>query len=122
MAKILIVDDDPETTKLFESIVKTGGHVSQSVLEARDSIVAAQSFQPDVIMLDIMMANVNGITICKHLKADDALKRIPVMMVSALSDEGSKRDSINAGAEMFLTKPVMPKDLLGHIQTVLQTK
>ena len=119
MSKILIVDDDLETTKLFESILKSGGHTSLSVTESKDSIAAVQTFQPDLILLDIMMANINGITICKFLKSDAELRHIPVIMVSALSDEGSKRDSMNAGADDFIVKPIIPTNFLAKINSFL---
>jgi DNA-binding response OmpR family regulator len=119
MAKILIVDDDLETTKLFESIIKTSGHITSSVTESKDSISAIQAFQPNLILLDIMMANINGIAICKFIKADPDLKRIPVVMVSALSDDGTKRDAINAGADDFIVKPVIPSSFLAQIKSIL---
>lgn len=119
MAKILIVDDDIETIKLFEAIVKSGGHDTQSVTESINSIKAVQTYKPDLILLDIMMANINGIEICKFIKSDASMREIPVVMVSALHDVGTKRDAANAGADDFIVKPVSPKTFVQQINTIL---
>ena len=119
MAKILIVDDDAQTTALLESLVKTKGHDPKSVHLSRHAIEVAHSVNPDIILLDIMMEGINGIELCKLFKADSAFKNTPVIMVSALDDIGSKRDSFNAGAVDFITKPVRPGDLNQRIQEAL---
>ncbi len=119
MARILIVDDDLETTKLFEGIIKTSGHEPFSITESKNATNAIEIFQPDLILLDIMMANINGIQLCKLIKSDPKTAKIPVVMVSALSDEGSKRDSFNAGANEFVVKPIIPKAFLALINAAL---
>jgi len=120
MAKILIVDDDAQTTALLESMVKMTGNEPTSVNLSRHAIQVARSINPDIILLDIMMEGINGIELCKLLKADANLGSIPVVMVSALSDIGSKRDSFNAGAIDFITKPVLPRDFAERIQEILR--
>ncbi len=119
MAKILIVDDDVQTTTLLESLVKMSGHESTSVNLSRHAIQVASSINPDLILLDIMMEGINGIELCKLIKADPILGKTPVIMVSALDDIGSKRDSFNAGAKDFITKPVRPVDFTSRIKDVL---
>lgn len=119
MAKILIVDDDSQTTALLESLVKMSGHEPTSVNLSRNAIQVASSVNPDLILLDIMMEGINGIELCKLIKADSMLKNTPVIMVSALSDIGSKRDSFNAGAADFITKPVLPRDFVERIKEVI---
>lgn len=120
MAKILIVDDDTQTTTLLESMVKMKGHEPTSVNLSRYTIKTASAIHPNIILLDIMMEEYNGIELCKLLKADPNLKNIPVIMVSALDDPASKKDSFNAGAVDFITKPVTPDDLAQRIQDALR--
>ncbi len=120
MANILIVDDDIETIKLIEGIIKTDGHKPFSVTESKNALEAVKSILPDLILLDIMMAEINGIAICKLIKSDPAISRIPVVMVSALGDEGTKRDAAKAGADAFITKPIFPKHFLQTIEGVLK--
>lgn len=119
MAKILIVDDDIQTTLLLESLVKINGHQPTSVNLSRLAIEVADTIKPDLILLDIMMEGVNGIELCKIIKSDSDLKKVPVIMVSALDDIGSKRDSFNAGALDFITKPIRPNDFSERIQSAL---
>lgn len=116
MAKILIVDDDVETTALFQSLIRNSGHESVVVNNSLTAIETIKAELPDLILLDIMMPDVNGIELCKIIKATHAIKNIPVVMVSALGDIGTKRDSANAGAEDFLTKPVLPHDLAKRLR------
>jgi len=117
MAKILIVDDDIETTALFERLIRSIGHEPVTVNTSLIAIETIKSESPDLILLDIMMPDVNGIELCKMIKANLHTKHIPVMMVSALSDMGTKRDSSNAGAEDFLTKPVLPQDFAKKLKS-----
>lgn len=119
MSKILIVDDDTQTTALLESLVKINGHDPTSVNLSRHAIQVANSVIPDLILLDIMMEGINGIELCKLIKADTILKDTPVIMVSALDDIGSKRDSFNAGAIEFVTKPVRPSEFADLLKEVL---
>ena len=119
MSKILIVDDDTQTTALLESLVKINGHQPTSVNLSRHAIQVANSIIPDLILLDIMMEGINGIELCKLIKADTILKDTPVIMVSALDDIGSKRDSFNAGAIEFITKPVRPSEFAELLKEVL---
>lgn len=122
MAKILIVDDDHETIKLLESIVRSKGHEPFSVSESKNAIKAVETIMPDIILLDIMMAEINGIAICKLIKSSPDLNHIPVVMVSALNDEGSKKDAYNAGANEFLTKPIYPNEFMRRINEMLAAK
>jgi DNA-binding response OmpR family regulator len=119
MAKILIIDDDTQTTKLLESIVKLSGHQAVSVHNSMNAVEMAKSNEPDLILLDIMMPGINGIELCKIFHSTSDLKDIPIIMVSALNDIGSKKDSFNAGAKDFLTKPVLPKVLTNKIDALI---
>jgi len=119
MAKILIIDDDTETIKLLESIVQLDGHNTNSVSESKQAYLTVETYMPDLVLLDIMMPEINGIAICKLIKSNPQTNHIKVMMISALSDEGTKRDSKNAGADQFVTKPILPRVLTQQINDLL---
>lgn len=119
MAKILIVDDDKETTNLLEKIVKLRGHQPASVNNSVKAVEQAHATQPDVILMDILMPEINGIQLCKIFKAIPELKHIPIIIVSALNDAGSQRDTLNAGAADFLSKPVNPDILAEKITNLV---
>jgi DNA-binding response OmpR family regulator len=122
MAKILIIDDDVQTTKLLESIVALKGHKTVSAHNSMNAVEVANTIAPDLILLDIMMPGISGIELCKIFHSTSYLKDIPVIIVSALDDIGSKKDAFNAGAKDFLTKPVLPKDLLNKIDFLLMNE
>lgn len=120
MAKILIIDDDEQTTKLLESMVRMDGHDAFLLNNSAEAVETASSTMPDLILLDIMMPGINGIELCRIFHSTSTLKDIPVIIVSALNDIGSKKDSSNAGAKDFLTKPVLPKELAQKINALLR--
>jgi DNA-binding response OmpR family regulator len=119
MARILIIDDDTETTRLLENFAKMSGHEAYSINTSINAIETASSNPPDLILLDIMMPGINGIQLCKMFQSTQNLKRIPIIIVSALNDVGSKKDAFNAGAKDFVTKPFFPKDLAARIRALL---
>jgi two-component system alkaline phosphatase synthesis response regulator PhoP len=119
MAKILIIDDDPETIELLETIVGQEGHETSSVQESRNAIQAVESFMPDLVLLDIMMPEINGIAVCKLIKSKPGISHIKVMIVSALGDEGTRKDSFNAGADQFVTKPILPRVFARQVNDML---
>lgn len=119
MAKILIIDDDIQTTTLLESIVTLHGHQPTSVTNSMNAVEMASTTDPDLILLDIMMPGINGIQLCKIFQSTPNLKHIPIVIVSALDDIGSKKDAFNAGAKDFITKPVRPKELAQKINALV---
>jgi two-component system alkaline phosphatase synthesis response regulator PhoP len=119
MAKILIIDDDIDTTNLLGSMVKAKNHEAISINNSMDAVDVASSTKPDLILLDIMMPGINGIQLCKMFQSIPELSRIPVIMVSALHDIGSKKDSFNAGAKDFLTKPLRSSELIEKIDGLI---
>lgn len=118
MAKIMIVDDDIDTTALFEIMIRKNGHIPIAVNKSPLAIQTARDQSPDLILLDIMMPELSGIQLCKMLKSDSGLQHIPVIMVTAMSDEESKRDSLSAGAQDFLTKPVLPRSFAERLHAL----
>lgn len=118
MSKILIVDDDKETTNLLERIVSMKGHQPTSVNSSLLAVEVAHTVLPDVVLMDILMPEINGIQLCKIFKSIPTLKNIPIIIVSALNDAGSKRDTLNAGASEFVSKPVNPDTLAETIKNL----
>ncbi len=119
MSKILIIDDDVQTTKLLEGIVLLHGHQAVAVNHSMSAVEVANSTEPDLILLDIMMPGISGIELCKIFTSTSNLKHIPIIIVSALDDIGSRKDAFNAGAKDFLTKPVRPKNLIDKIDALI---
>jgi CheY-like chemotaxis protein len=85
------------------------------VNNSTSAVEAANSTSPDLILLDIMMPGINGIQLCKMFQSIPELKHIPIIIVSALNDIGSKKDAFKAGAKDFITKPLRPNELTQKI-------
>lgn len=118
----LIVDDDQETIKLLEALVRFEFPESKikSISKSRDAMQTVESMKPDVVLLDIMMEEINGIAISKLLKSNPDTHKIVVIIVSALSDDGTRKDALNTGADEFITKPVHPKIFSQQVKDTIQ--
>ena len=121
-ARILIVDDVPANTRLLEA--KLGAEYYQ-VTTAEDGYAAirlARSWQPDLILLDIMMPEFDGYETCRRLKSDPRTLHIPVVMVTALGEPAERLRGLEAGADDFLTKPVDYDTLLARLKSLVRMK
>ncbi len=122
MAKetILIVDDEADLLDLIEYNLEKEGY---SVLKAEngyDGIKLARKYNPDLIILDIMMPKMTGIEVCKVLKEDPVLKIRPVIFLTARGDEKTEIEGLEMGADDFLSKPISTSKLVSRIRTVLR--
>jgi two-component system alkaline phosphatase synthesis response regulator PhoP len=109
--KVLIVDDEPGVRELVQRILSK----SYAVLEAQDGAEAvdmSRSQKPDIILMDMMMPKVDGLTACYLIKKDEATKKIPVVMITAVGFDLNKKLSQDImGADGYVTKPFTPQDL-----------
>lgn len=120
--KILIADDDELNLKLMASMLEDQGYVVATAINGGEALDKAVSFQPDIILLDIMMPDMNGYEVCKTLKAQKETYLIPVIFTTALDDRGSKLTGLEAGADDFLTKPVDRTELILRAKNLLKVK
>jgi CheY-like chemotaxis protein len=118
--KVLIVDDEPNVRRLSHKILSKKFEVFEAE-DGKEAIDTANAQKPDVILMDMMMPKMDGLTACYAIKKDPATKSIPVIMVTAIGFELNIRLSQQMGATGYVTKPFAPKDLLDKIQQVLAT-
>jgi len=116
--KVLIVDDEPNVRRLSRTILSKKFDVVEAE-DGKQAIEIANAEKPDVILMDMMMPNVDGLTACYAIKKDPMTKSIPVVMVTAIGFELNIKLSQQMGATGYVTKPFAPKDLLDKIQQVL---
>ena len=102
---ILVVDDTPANLQLLTEILKKRGYRVRPVPSGKLALQAAQKEQPDLILLDINMPEMNGYEVCERLKADAVLKEIPVLFISALDETIDKIKAFAAGGVDYVTKP-----------------
>lgn len=119
---ILIVDDTPANVLLLVRMLEERGYKPRSVLSGKLALQAARTEPPDLILLDIAMPEMNGYEVCKQFKADAALKEIPVIFISALSETIDKVKAFGAGGVDYVTKPFQFEEVYARIQTHLQLR
>jgi twitching motility two-component system response regulator PilH len=115
--KILVIDDDPKALILMEAVLKPYGYDVVLINDGREVIQTAKKEKPDLILLDIMMPGMDGYTILNKIKKEEAIKNIPVVMVTALELDGNKVFASICGASAYATKPINSQHL---IETITQ--
>jgi CheY-like chemotaxis protein len=118
--KVLIVDDEPNVRRLSRTILSKNFDVVEAE-DGKQAIEIANTQQPDVILMDMMMPKMDGLTACHAIKKDPATKSIPIIMVTAIGFELNIKLSQQMGATGYVTKPFTPNDLLDKIEQVLAT-
>jgi DNA-binding response OmpR family regulator len=121
MKKILIVDDEPNIVMSLEYLLRRKGF---DVLIARNGTEALQSVKthnPDLVLLDIMMPDVDGYEICDHIKSTTALAHIKVIFLSAKSKKSDIERGLELGADQYMIKPFSNKELVQNINSLLST-
>jgi two-component system cell cycle response regulator len=121
-ARILIVDDVPANVRLMETRLSAEYYQVATAQDGLEAIRAANSWQPDLIFLDVMMPNMDGYEACRHLKSDPETLHIPVVMVTALAEPSERLLGLEAGADDFLTKPVDYDTLLARTRSLVRLK
>jgi DNA-binding response OmpR family regulator len=119
--RILIVEDSDSIRKMIEALVSTRGHDVHAVPTGAKGIESAHAKVPDVILLDLNLpGSLDGFDVCTRLRADPATKSVPILIISAMDDAGSKQRALEAGANAYYTKPFSPTALLKEIEGLRQ--
>jgi DNA-binding response OmpR family regulator len=119
MAKIMVVDDDEEFTTLYQKYLTMAGFEAITENHSAMAMEVANSAQPDLFVLDLMMPEPDGFKLCRMLRANINFVRTPIIIVTALNDEDSKVVALGAGANDYLTKPFHINDLKLRIDYLL---
>jgi putative two-component system response regulator len=119
---VLVVDDEDRNVQMLEMLLQVDGYATISARNGAEALVLAVEHLPDLIMVDAIMANVDGFETVRRLKADSRTSPIPVIMVTALDDRESKLRGLGAGAEDFLSKPVDGAEVTVRVRNLLRLK
>jgi DNA-binding response OmpR family regulator len=118
--KIIIVEDEPDTAEMFAEMMRISGyHVIKSYGGAPAISLIAQE-KPDAVVLDIMMPDLSGLDVLHHMRRDPGLMEIPVVVVSAKSLPSDVQEGLDAGASVYLTKPVTYQELNDAVQDTIE--
>ena len=119
--KILVVDDNPVNIEVLETILAPRGHIVLGATSGDAALSAVASEQPDLVLLDVVMPEMDGFEVCRRLRADPATGALPVVMITASAGEDRIR-GLEAGADDFITKPIDRAELLARVGSLLRIK
>ena len=119
--KILSVDDEPDVVTLIERTLETEGFESVAAYDGISALDIAETEEPAVILLDIMMPMMSGYEVCMQIKSNPVTKDIPVICVSSAHSADARANALRAGAATLITKPFMPAELVAQIRRYLRT-
>ncbi len=120
--RILLIDDHQTVFRLLEAIVRIKGYQLIYAESGQQGIVMARQEQPDMILLDVMMPDIDGFKVCQYLKENEDTKAIPVMFLTARGSEGDLETGRKVGADGFMTKPFQTINVLKQIERLLVDK
>ncbi len=122
MNTILVVDDEPGNVALIGRLMENLGYDVATAVDGETGIDEARRIQPDLIILDVNMAGMNGFDACRQLKRDAATRRIPIVMATGLDAPEDRARGIAAGADAFLVKPFDLGELMARVESLLRLK
>ncbi len=121
-SRILIADDNQPNVELLEAFLAEVDCDIAIAADGRETLDKVESFQPDLILLDVMMPKLSGFEVCQKLKSDPKTKNVMVLMVTALNEPGDIERGVNSGTDDFLSKPVNKVELVKRVENMLKLR
>jgi DNA-binding response OmpR family regulator len=122
MPRILIVDDEPNIVLALELLMKREGYEIRTVGDGERAVEAAETFRPDLILLDVMMPRMDGFEVCQRIRADASLKDISIVMLTAKGREVEREKGLALGADLYITKPFSTREVVRKVKEMLAAK
>jgi DNA-binding response OmpR family regulator len=118
--RVLVVEDDPDIAELVARYLEKAGYTTARVSSGRDALDAVRTKAPDLIVLDVMLPHVDGLEVCRLLRANDHTASIPIIMLTARADESERIVGLEMGADDYLAKPFSPNELVARVRALLR--
>jgi two-component system alkaline phosphatase synthesis response regulator PhoP len=115
--KVLVVDDDVKTVELVKLYLLRDGYRVITAYEGQEALRLAREFHPDLIVLDLMLPGINGLEVCRTLRAESD---VPIIMLTAMSSDDDRLKGLDLGADDYVTKPFSPRELAARVRAVLR--
>jgi DNA-binding response OmpR family regulator len=122
MPKILVVDDEPDALEVLEFNLKNAGYDVTTADDGDTALKKARQQLPDLILLDLMLPEIDGLEVCKTLRRDQATSTIPIIMVTAKAAEIDRVVGLELGADDYVTKPFSPRELVLRVRNLLKRR
>lgn len=122
MHKILIADDNQQNAELIEAHLDGAGFDTKIVDHGEATLQVARDWQPDIILLDVMMPKLSGFEVCKRIKADNGAKQPAILMITALDQQTDIDRAVDAGTDDFITKPINKAELLLRVRSLIASQ
>ena len=119
-ARVLVVDDEPDLIRILEFGLKAAGYQVEIAVDGQEGLKKAREIRPDIILLDLMLPKLDGYKVCRLLKFDERYRQIPIIILSARTQEGDQALAKEMGANRFITKPYEFSEILAHIEALLK--
>ncbi|MCI0576419.1 MAG: response regulator, partial [Chloroflexi bacterium] len=117
--RVLIIDDDPGILMLTEIVFRRAGYEAHIAANGTEGLARVAEVQPDIIILDVMMPDLDGYQVCQRIRANPQTAGVPILMLSAIAKDEDRERCFAVGANAFVGKPVSPKDLVARITALL---
>lgn len=120
MADVLVVEDDPDILELIAHTLTRAGHRVDRLTHGGEAPRRVQERSPDLVVLDVMLPGLDGLLICRALRADPATAAIPIIMLTARGEESDRVTGLELGADDYITKPFSPRELAARVAALLR--
>jgi two-component system alkaline phosphatase synthesis response regulator PhoP len=118
--RILVVEDDPDIAELVVRFVQKAGYVVEHVASGREALTAITARPPGLVVLDLMLPHVDGLDVCRFVRANEKTAFVPIIMLTARADESERIVGLELGADDYLAKPFSPNELVARIRALLR--
>jgi DNA-binding response OmpR family regulator len=119
-ARILIVEDDPDIAQLVVRYLEKAGYATEHVRSGSEALHSIASRLPDAMVLDLMLPHVDGLEVCRRVRAADATAALPIIMLTARAEESERIVGLELGADDYLAKPFSPNELVARVRALLR--
>jgi two-component system alkaline phosphatase synthesis response regulator PhoP len=118
--RILVVEDDPDIAELVARYLDKAGFATERVASGREALQAIAAKPPDLLVLDLMLPQVDGLEVCRLLRANEKTAAIPIIMLTARAEESERIVGLELGADDYLAKPFSPNELVARVRALLR--
>jgi DNA-binding response OmpR family regulator len=119
-SRILIVEDDPDIAELVARYLDKAGFMTERAATGRDALLSIPARPPDLVVLDLMLPHVDGLEVCRAVRANEATAGLPIIMLTARAEEAERIVGLELGADDYLAKPFSPNELVARVRALLR--